>query len=783
MDTQIPPVGELDRERQRPLWKHLRRLVGLALLFVGLAVGCAPKVQQVARISPNGHYFEILKEGEWKTFYMNGINLSLAFPGYRPGSFIAEQEVYPRYLQMIADMNVNTVRIYTLQPPAFYNALRSYNLRHPDKPLWLLQGVWLDEVQKDENDYITSPVTTSVFHEEIKRIVDVIHGNGVVAPRPGWSYGVYRADVSQWTIGILLGREMEPYIVDATNTHQKDQTSFEGEYFRIKNALPIDVWATEKLDFTIKYEQETYGTQRPVGMSNWATLDPLKHVIEPPWSAEDVTTMDLNDVETTAANTGGMFISYHLYPYYPNFVNIDPPYTSHQDHIGPNPYEGYLIALKKHYGKHPVLAAEFGLPSTMAPVHTSSSGMNHGMTNELEQAKGVKRMVENIYRSGMAGGCIFVWIDEWFKRTWLLDPRQELAKQPFWHNTMSPEETFGMIAIEAHLEGHSVTIGNPKTWVHPPMLTRVASDSLPQTDGSAFASMQVLKGLRVQHDQSYLYLRVEVQDLDPDKNKVIDWSKVKYLVGIDTYDPKRGESKLGPSFPVKLANRIEFLLEIGGDPQNNPRAVLKSTLAYDTYGIWHGLSDPGQIYRSIPSDTGIFRPLRWIMEDNLQDGRDPKKIVQARQIYPIGTFRYGHQVADKPGYDALAHFHADIENGTISVRIPWSLLNVTDPSSRNVLHDIPYTRAYEHKKTDGFRFVVATVKPGAGGDTLADILPGGPPTNGQVKEIKASKTFAWKLWDIPTFKERIRPVYYEMKKLFATYPSVFPAPIITGGKP
>lgn len=773
------------------LMKYLRT-IGLKALICGILLGalsvsgCSGGPQQVARVRPNSHYFEIFKKGKWEPFFMKGMNLSLAFPGYRPGSFIAKTHVYPRYIKMIADMNINTIRIYTLQPPAFYKAFRKYNLENPDKVLWLLQGVWLDEVQKEENDYLSSPVTTTQFREEIKRVVDAIHGNARVLPRPGWAYGVYKADVSRWTVGILLGREMEPYIVDSTNRHHKSKvTSFAGKYYTLKKGSPIDVWAAQNLEFTTAYEQENYRTQRPVGMSNWATLDPLKHVIEPPWSAEDVTSMDLRDVKTTAANTGGTFISYHLYPYYPNFVNIDPDYSQYKDHIGPNPYEGYLFALKKHYKNHALLAAEFGLPATMAPVHTSKSGMNHGMINEFKQATGVKRMIENIYRSGLAGGCIFVWIDEWFKRTWLLDPRQELARLPKWHNMMSAEETFGMVAIEAYLKDQTVTLGDDKTWKQPPLLKHTASDALPKTDGSVFATMQMLKDFRVQYDQAYLYLRIGARFLDPDRDGNIDWKHVKYLVGIDTYAPDRGESKLGPNIPGKLDNRIEFLLEIGGDAQSRPTATLKVIPSYDTYGIWHSLSEPYQVFRSLPSDKGIFNPLKWIMEDNLQDGRDTKKILQERQIFDIGKFRYGHQIPNQPGYDALAHFHANIRTSSISVRIPWNLLNVTDPSSRHVLHNHPYSRSFEHRHTPGFRFVVAALKPKEGQDgvfTLSDLLPGGP-TSSDKDTIKTSKLYTWKKWEDPTYKERIRPIYYQLQKMLATYPEQLPAPSLKGGKP
>lgn len=750
-------------------WLWLWMVAGL------LWMGCASP-EQTFRIQ--GSYFEHFDGQQWKPIFLKGINLSLAFPGHRPGAFVAKIEDYGRFLKMIGEMNANTVRIYTLQPPAFYKALLAHNEAHPDKPLWLLQGVWLDEVDKDSDDYLTSPITTKVFEQEIERVVDALHGNASIPPRPGWSYGIYRANVSRWTVGILLGREMEPYIVDATDRrHTGKVHSFSGQYYRIKNATPIDVWATQQMEYTARYEQEKYGVQRPVGMSNWATLDPLIHVIEPAWSAEDVVAMDLNTVELTPANKGGMFISYHLYPYYPNFVNLDPAYYPHHDHMGHNPYEGYLLELKKHYKHWPLLAAEFGLPATMASVHTSSSGMNHGMINEFEQAKGVRRLVENVYRAGLAGGCVFVWMDEWFKRTWALDPLQELERIPVWHNMLSPEETFGMIAIDAYLKDHTVTLGDPKTWTSGPLISRSNQDRPPLLANSAYDPMREIQNFHVQHDQAFLYLRIQVKDLDPDKNQKIEWNQVKYFVGIDTYDAHRGESRLSPDLPIKIESRVEFLLEISGDSNNQPQGVMKVTPSYDTFGVWHGVRREEQVYRSMPHDVGLFYPIQWIMEDDLADGRDPKRILQERQIFALGTLHYGHQIENKPGYNVLAHFYATLEDHSISVRIPWSLLHVTDPSRLHVLHDIPSTRNFEHKTTEGFRFVLATTRPDTQGKSvLVDVLPGGPRPAGETTEVPPSALYTWQPWDTPTYRERIRPVYYELQRMFANYPPVLPAP-------
>lgn len=46
---------------------------------------------------------------------------------------------------MIANMNTNTIRVYTLLPPEFYSALKYYNENNINKQLYLFQEIWPEE--------------------------------------------------------------------------------------------------------------------------------------------------------------------------------------------------------------------------------------------------------------------------------------------------------------------------------------------------------------------------------------------------------------------------------------------------------------------------------------------------------------------------------------------------------------------------------------------------------------------------------------------------------------
>src|SRR5213078_4450172 len=82
--------------------------------------------------------------GAWRDEYLVGVNLGPARPGEFPSTASRDFATYAEWLQQIAALHSNTVRIYTILPPAFYQALRAYNER-ATQPLWLIQEVWIGD--------------------------------------------------------------------------------------------------------------------------------------------------------------------------------------------------------------------------------------------------------------------------------------------------------------------------------------------------------------------------------------------------------------------------------------------------------------------------------------------------------------------------------------------------------------------------------------------------------------------------------------------------------------
>src|SRR5665648_1240072 len=70
-------------------------------------------------------------KGEEETF-ITGVNIGLGKPGYYPGDIGINKQEYLRWFLQISEMNVNFIRVYTLQSPdsVSYTHLRAHETRH-----------------------------------------------------------------------------------------------------------------------------------------------------------------------------------------------------------------------------------------------------------------------------------------------------------------------------------------------------------------------------------------------------------------------------------------------------------------------------------------------------------------------------------------------------------------------------------------------------------------------------------------------------------------------------
>ena len=398
--------------------------------------------------------FYKLNGKEKEPFFIKGVDLGAALPGRAFTEFPQDKATYAKWLSQMSELHVNTVRVYTLLPPEFYQALYEFNASHRSEPLYLLQEIWPEEKPED-NNYLSADYNKT-YRQEIEYAVQAVHGDVMIPERSYRSWGLYAYDVSPYLIGYLVGRELEPD--EVLNTDRLNEGYlYKGEYIYSElSATPTESWLAESCDYTLSLEDSLYGNKPLAAIVSWPTLDPLEHDSE--WNPAGNKALQYNDkavinIEHIGMNpekVSGFFGAYHIYPNYPDFMNNDVAYNSYQDEQGRFRYGGYLQAFIQQHKKFPALVAEYGISTSKATAHFSPDGLNHGGLNEADQAKGIIRMTNAIVKEGYAGAVVFEWMDEWTKKTWTTENYMiPYNRHMLWHNVIDPEQNYGLLAYQA----------------------------------------------------------------------------------------------------------------------------------------------------------------------------------------------------------------------------------------------------------------------------------------------------------------------------------------------
>ncbi|HEU0055463.1 MAG TPA: hypothetical protein VFQ39_19885, partial [Longimicrobium sp.] len=548
------------------------------------------------------------------------------------------------------------------------------------------------------------------------RVVDLLHGRADLPPRPGHASGSYTADVSPWVLAWIIGREWEPYSVVAFNELRPEKVGFRGRYLTVTGGTPMDAWLGKACEEIVAYEMTTYRAQRPVAYTNWPTLDPLHHPTESTVDEEiairerlgervdrrpleydnDATGLDAALVRPTAAYPAGYFASYHAYPYYPDFMVLDPAYAQARSSMGPSNYFGYLTDLKRHHPGMPVVVSEYGVPASIGSAHLQPQGWHHGGHDEASMSEIDVRLTREIAEAGMAGGAVFAWIDEWFKKNWIvIEFEIPLERNRLWLNRLDAEQHYGMLAMEPGEVVRGATLADRlASWRSIAPLYRLP-------DGAA---------VRAAADEAYLWLLYE--------NGRAGLPADLYL-GFDVIKPDMGDfrwpGKVGGALPVGL----EFALRATGDevrlmvdPPSNPLAVdrVEQIAGAPTPpphiddplpGFFHGRYQQrfNRPYLSRRNDDGVYDSLR-VVTNRRRFGRDGTEF--AGLGYDRGILWRGGPP------DGM--WERDEARGVMEIRIPWMLLNFTDPSERRVLQDPaagPLPGDFGTETVPGIRIVAA----------------------------------------------------------------------------
>lgn len=667
--------------------------------------------------------FQILKDGKWESMTIKGINLGMGKPGAFPGEAAITEEEYDRWFEYIGAMNVNVIRVYTLHPPGFYNSLLRYNENHDEK-LYVMHGVWINEDNLVSSQDAFEENNLADFRQEMKIITDVIHGNKVVEARPGHASGIYRADISRYVIAWILGIEWDPYMVQNTNDLHSAVGDYKGRFFETKGAKPFEYWLAQQMDTIAEYEMKHYNYIRPVSFTNWPTTDILEH---PAYSqdSEDLVGVDPNVIYTKEEmDLVGQFASYHIYPYYPDFLNIEEKYVNYIDQRGEkNNYAGYLNHLNSVH-RLPILVAEFGIPASRGLTHENPFGWNQGFISEKEQGEILTRLFEDIVAEDMLGGLIFTWQDEWFKRTWNTMDYDNPDRRPFWSNAQTNEQQFGILSFDRH----KIKIdGDTKDWETDPLYSK---------------NQGALKGLYVDHDERYLYIRLDYSNADNG-----------YPVILLDVLPDQGNYFVKEHNEIKFANGVDFIITLN---KEQPRIVIDRYYDFFTYMYAYHLEMIDKPEPNLYKNSGTFSPIHYVLSKKYMSAEG--EILMAFSTHETGKLREGNANPDSKDYDSLADFYINAE-GELELRIPWLLIQSKDPSTKEFIGDVHQDGIEASRIVDEIYIGALYV---ADSGAVLDSFPS--TENNVLNDLSA---YSWQNWEIPEYQERLKQSYYIIRDFFA----------------
>ena len=226
------------------------------------------------------------------------------------------------------------------------------------------------------------------------------------------------------------------------------------------------------------------------------------------------------------------------------------------------------------------------------------------------------------------------------------------------------------------------------------------------------------------------------------------WSDEGIEIGIDTWLSGRGQHRLPASGDVS-GTGYEFAVVLAA-PDTARMLVAPDYNRYAPIADLASGDDFGHFYRRPVTVTdrrdGRFDSM-FVVTNRSRYGRDgtffPASGVDR------GRLRFGTDSAS-----TLSDWYYDSAAGMLEIRLPWDLLNVTDPSTRTLLMDQQADGPFGTVTADSFHFAVVRYRKRE--HAVLDRIP--------------PSAWTWRGWDVPVSHERLKPAADSMRAVWRTLP-------------
>ena len=698
----------------------------IAYYRIGIYIDFHPDEPVTAFMTTDSDTIYMEQNGQIMPFEIRGVNMGVGIPGEWATDYAIDKETYLRWFAWIQEMGANTIRVYTILHDDFYNAFYEYN-EGREEPLWLIHGVWVnDYVQNSHRDAYDNDFLQTLL-DDCRTVVDIIHGQKTLSLGYGLGSGSYRKDISQWVIGYILGVEWEDVTVAYTDHKYPDRNSYSGTYlYTTEDATPFEAMLCQVGDKIIEYESNRYKQQRLIAFSNWPTTDPFDYPYEIASFFKKCAKVDVEHIRTTKQFISGYFASYHVYPYYPDYLNYyeDTTGFSYTEDGRKNTYLTYLKMLTEHHSI-PVVISEYGVSTGRGMAQKdANTGRNQGNMSEQEQGQALIECYEDIMEAGCAGSCVFTWQDEWFKRTWNTMHAVDLDNTPYWSDYQTNEQYFGLLAFDPGEEKSiSYVDGDLSEW---------EEEDLVLASGDMEISMK--------YDEKFLYFLIYKQDFDPEEDVL--------YIPIDI--TQKTGSTYCENYDLSFERACDFLMVIDGEDNSRILVqeryeVLRAVYLQETHAM-NPYTNP------VDKDTSVFKEIHLMLQTitlSLSELNNSDSIYTnvTYETYETGKLTYGNANPEYEEFNSLADYM--FSGDYVEIRIPWQLLNFGNPSEMKIHDDY-----YENYGVEWITIDKMYVGVGSSGDSDHRISMGEFELEGWGKTV--------------TYHERLKESYYVLKDYWAS---------------
>ena len=629
--------------------------------YQGLYIDLHPNAPVTARFKTEGK--ELYRRGEdgaWTPFLVRGVVLSSSYPGFDPSEHRPDEGMYYRWMEQIGELGANTIRLYTVMDDVFYNALYTYNTSG-HSPIYLLQSIRVT----DRMNYSAGDAYDLKFEQTLvddgRTAIDAIHGNTVILPNGQKGSGTYRKDVSEWVLGYIVGHEWDASTIAYTD-HRGHPTVYEGEYVRTgKGATAFEALLARVMDQTIGYESRKYKEQRLISFINDPQHDPFIYEQQYAKRIAKFSQLDIEHIEGTEKLVSGLFAAYRAYPYIPNFW----AYLSEEqiNMLGSIPsrvdrglyYDGYTQLLAE-YHRMPVLIVSYSYSSSRG---TDSLKFGERL-DERRQGELLAQTYRDIVSSGAKGAVISGFLDNWGQHTWNTSYAVEAEGAKMWHDVQTVAQGNGLIAFEpGDIKPTAVVDGDPREW-H-------GDEPLTERDNMKLYARWDAKGL---------YIAV-IGDAIEDSPIYISFDLT----------PKSG-SDVFSAARLRFDRPVDFILRLQGGDEGSSLIVHERYESRRANFLFE--TEREDAYIEAPAvDSRVFVPILSViktpgMPEETPEGEDPPPQYSTIET---GRLTRGNSDPDSEEFNSLTDYAYGPR--TVEARIPWAMLNFSDPS-RAMIHDDYY---------------------------------------------------------------------------------------------